>query len=58
MEAQVRNGSDNQGEAFKESMSKRLEETQLESKRHFENYLSVRNQLNELVQEKLSQLPS
>jgi len=39
-------------------MSKRLEETQLESKRHFENYLSVRNQLNELVQEKLSQLPS
>lgn len=39
-------------------MTKRLEEVQLESKRHFENYVSVRNQLNELLQGKLSQLPT
>lgn len=38
-------------------LSKRLEEVQLESKRHFDNYVSVRNQLNELLEGRLNEIP-
>lgn len=38
------------------ALSKRLEEAQLESKRHFENFVTARDKLNE-VQQRLSQTP-
>ena len=34
-------------------MSLRLEQSQNESKRHFENYVNVRDQLNQLMEKQL-----
>ena len=37
-------------QSYKDFMSMRLEQSQSESKRHFENYVSVRDQLNQLME--------
>ena len=36
--------------SYKEFMLMRLEVSQAESKRHFENYVKIRNQLNSLLE--------
>ena len=39
--------------SFKEFMKIRLEQSQAEAKRHFENYVKVRDQLNQLMEKQV-----
>ena len=37
-------------QSFKDFMTLRLEQSQAEAKRHFENYVNVRDQLNQVME--------
>ena len=44
------NDRSNEPQSYKDFMNMRLEQSQAESKRHFENYVSVRDQLNQMME--------
>lgn len=45
-------------QSYKDFMAMRLEQSQAESKRHFENYVNIRDQLNQMLDKQAQQLSS